>query len=234
MLVRTQDKETLIDITGKRLNIFKNRDDYYEINIIEPLETNITYTTAVPLGCYPTEEKAQQVLNDIEVAWSQWTPGSPAYYMPDENSVVDMSDVEIAKTMQKNTESVVKQFFKEHPDEAGKSANTGKKETTIDDVTEYLNGMIKECRTFCEKHHCNRCKINEHNSKMCSLLSILEDDDTEVMLKYADKIIKSGDFEIYPNPSDTVLFFIQTKIEAAGSEFEKKEYLEILKHLQEE
>lgn len=109
-----------------------------------------------------------------------------------------------------------------------------KKEITIEDVTEYLNGMIKECRTFCEKHHCNRCKINEHNSKICSLLSLLEDYDTKGMLKYADKIIKSGDFEIYPNPSDTVRFFIQTKIEDAESEFEKKEYLEILKQLRKE
>ena len=109
-----------------------------------------------------------------------------------------------------------------------------KKEITIDDVVEYLKEMIKECRTFCEKHHCNRCKINEHNSKMCSLLNLLEDNDTEGMLKYADKVIKSGDFEIYPNPSDTVRFFIQTKIEDAESESEKSEYQEILKHLQEE
>ena len=57
---------------------------------------------------------------------------------------------------------------------------------------------------------------------------------TEGMLKYADKVIKSGDFEIYPNPSDTVRFFIQTKIEDAESESEKSEYQKILKHLQEE
>lgn len=36
MLIRTQDKEVLIDISGKRLNIFKG-NNYYEINTIEPL-----------------------------------------------------------------------------------------------------------------------------------------------------------------------------------------------------
>lgn len=101
MLIRTQDKEVLIDISGKRLNIFKG-DNYYEINTIEPLETNLTYTTAVILGCYPTKEKAQQVLNEIEIAWSKWTPGSPAYHMPEANGVSDMSDVEKAEAIQKS------------------------------------------------------------------------------------------------------------------------------------
>lgn len=101
MLVRTQDKEVLIDISGKRLNIFKG-DNYYEINIIEPLETNRTYTTAVILGCYPTKEIAQQVLDSIEIAWSKWTPGSPAYHMPEANDVSDVSDVEKAEAIQKS------------------------------------------------------------------------------------------------------------------------------------
>ena len=101
MLIRTQDKEVLIDISGKRLNIFKG-DNYCEINIIEPLETNCTYTTAVILGCYPTKEKAQQVLNEIEIAWSKWVPGSPTYHMPEANGVSDMSDVEKAEAIQKS------------------------------------------------------------------------------------------------------------------------------------
>lgn len=102
MLIRTQDKEVLIDISGKRLNIFKG-DNYYEINTIESLETNCTYTTAVILGCYPTKEKAQQVLNEIEIAWSKWVPGcSPAYHMPEANGVSDMSDVEKAEAIQKS------------------------------------------------------------------------------------------------------------------------------------
>lgn len=101
MLIRTQNKEILIDISGKRLNIFKG-DNYYGINTIEPLETNRTYTTVVILGCYPTKEKAQQVLNEIEIAWSKWTPGSPAYHMPEANDVSDVSDVEKAEAIQKS------------------------------------------------------------------------------------------------------------------------------------
>lgn len=101
MLIRTQSKEVLIDISGKRLNIFKG-DNYYGINIIEPLETNRTYITTVILGCYPTKEKAQQVLNEIEIAWSKWVPGSPAYHMPEANGVSDMSDMEKAEAIQKS------------------------------------------------------------------------------------------------------------------------------------
>lgn len=98
MLIRTQNKEILIDISGKRLNIFKG-DNYYGINTIEPLETNRTYTTVVILGCYPTKEIAQQVLDSIEIAWSKWTPGSLAYHMPEANGVSDMSDVEKAEAI---------------------------------------------------------------------------------------------------------------------------------------
>ena len=101
MLIRSQDKEVLIDISGKRLNIFKG-DNYYEIDTIEPLETNRTYTTIVILGRYPTKEIAQQVLNEIENAWSKWTPGSPAYHMPEDNGVADMSDMEKAEAIQKS------------------------------------------------------------------------------------------------------------------------------------
>lgn len=94
MLIRTQNKATIIDITGKRVKITATGDNrYWEISTFEPLQV---------LGYYLTKEKAQQVLNEIEIAWSKWTPGSPAYHMPDANGVSDMSDMEKAEAIQKS------------------------------------------------------------------------------------------------------------------------------------
>ena len=94
MLIRTQSKATIIDVTGKRVKITATGDNrYWEISTFEPLQV---------LGYYLTQEKAQQVLNEIEIAWSKWTPGSPAYHMPEANDVSDMSDMEKAETIQKS------------------------------------------------------------------------------------------------------------------------------------
>ena len=93
MLVRTQDKATIIDIAGKRVKITAIAYNQWKISTYKPLQT---------LGCYPTKEKAQQVLNEIEIAWSKWTPGSPAYHMPEANDVSDVSDVEKAEAIQKS------------------------------------------------------------------------------------------------------------------------------------
>ena len=45
---------------------------------------------------------AQQVLDSIEIAWSKWVPGSPAYHMPEANDVSDISDMEKAEAIQKS------------------------------------------------------------------------------------------------------------------------------------
>lgn len=94
MLIRTQSKATIIDVTGKRVKITATGDKrYWEISTFEPLQV---------LGYYLTKEIAQQVLDDIEIAWSKWTPGSPAYHMPEDNGVADMSDMEKAEAIQKS------------------------------------------------------------------------------------------------------------------------------------
>lgn len=100
MLIRSQNKYSLIDVTDKRLEIAENNSKWYIIVREMAPDSN---KLALFLGCYPTEEKALQVLNDIEIAWSKWTPSSPAYHMPDENGVIDISDVEKAEAMQKYT-----------------------------------------------------------------------------------------------------------------------------------
>lgn len=93
MLIRTQSKATIIDVTGKRVKITATGDNrYWEISTFEPLQV---------LGYYLTKEKAQQVLNEIEIAWSKWTPSSPAYHMPEANDVSDMSDMEKPKLYRK-------------------------------------------------------------------------------------------------------------------------------------
>lgn len=93
MLIRTQSKATIIDVTGKRVKITATGDNrYWEISTFEPLQV---------LGYYPTKKMAQQVLDSIEIVWSKWTPGSPAYHMPDANGVSDMSDMEKPKLYRK-------------------------------------------------------------------------------------------------------------------------------------
>ena len=93
MLIRSQSKEVLIDITGKRLKIVHGKYAYH-------IETQDSIS-AVILGYYGTKEIAQQVLDGIEIAWSKWTPGSPAYHISEDNGVSDMSDVEKPKLYRK-------------------------------------------------------------------------------------------------------------------------------------
>ena len=62
MLIRSQSKATIIDITGKRVKITATGDNQWKIGTYEPLQA---------LGYYPTKEIAQQVLNEIEIAWSK-------------------------------------------------------------------------------------------------------------------------------------------------------------------
>lgn len=90
MLIRTQNKATIIDITGKRVKITATAYNQWGISTFEPSQT---------LGYYPTKKMAQQVLDSIEIAWSKWTPGSPAYHMPEANDISDVSDVEKAEAI---------------------------------------------------------------------------------------------------------------------------------------
>ena len=110
-----------------------------------------------------------------------------------------------------------------------------KKETTIEDVVDYLEEMVKKFITLCRKTHCNECRLRDKESnKMCSFLTKLESITVEGKLEEASKVLKFESFKKYPDPNDTVTSFIQTKIDAAESESEKNEYQGILKHLQEE
>lgn len=64
MLIRSQDKETLIDATRKRLTI-SGIGSRWSIEVRELVSDS--NRLIVTLGCYPTKEKAIQVLNDIEM-----------------------------------------------------------------------------------------------------------------------------------------------------------------------
>lgn len=138
---------------------------------------------------------------------------------------------------QKYTESVVKQFFKEHPDEAGKStdeetATENQKEITIEDVVDYLNTMFKKYHTLCRKTHCDKCNLSSDNSnELCSFLNTLKDDVEERKLEETDKILKSVNLKLYPDPKDTVASFIQDKIKDTESENEKCKYQKILEKI---
>lgn len=112
-----------------------------------------------------------------------------------------------------------------------------KKETTIEDVVDYLEEMVEKFITLCRKTHCNcnECRLRDKESnKMCSFLTKLESITVEGKLEEASKVLKFESFKKYPDPNDTVTSFIQTKIDAAESESEKNEYQKILKQLQEE
>ena len=110
-----------------------------------------------------------------------------------------------------------------------------KKETTIEDVVDYLEEMVEKFITLCRKTHCNECRLKDKESnKMCSFLTKLESITVEGKLEEASKVLKFESFKKYPDPNDTVTSFIQNKVNAAESESEKSEYQKILKRLQEE
>ena len=128
---------------------------------------------------------------------------------------------------------VYSEEMKEQSDDVVVSGD--KKETTIEDVVDYLEEMVKKFITLCRKTHCNECRLRDKESnKMCSFLTKLESITVEGKLEEASKVLKFESFKKYPDPNDTVTSFIQTKIDAAESESEKNEYQGILKHLQEE
>lgn len=109
-----------------------------------------------------------------------------------------------------------------------------KKETTINDVVEYLKGMAEKWYTLCRTAGipCSDCKINNKGPEdLCLFMRRLEVRIEEGIFEKVDKILESGTIEVYPDPKATISSFIQTKIDAAESESEKNKYQEILKHL---
>lgn len=110
-----------------------------------------------------------------------------------------------------------------------------KKETTIDDVVEYLKEMTSNYGIFCKNNYCKKCNLNSANSNnLCLFLSALKDDVENGNLKKADKILKYGNIRAYPDPNIAIISFVQNKIRDAESENEKCEYQEILEKLTEE
>lgn len=138
------------------------------------------------------------------------------------------------------SERITNIFREEYPEEMKEQSDDvvvsgDKKETTIEDVVDYLKEMVEKFITLCRKTHCNECRLRDKESnKMCSFLTKLESITVEGKLEEASKVLKFESFKKYPDPNDTVTSFIQTKIDAAESESEKNEYQGILKHLQEE
>ena len=109
-----------------------------------------------------------------------------------------------------------------------------KKETTIEDVVDYLRGMTEKWHTLCRTAGipCSDCKINNKGPEdLCLFMRRLEVRIEEGIFEKVDKILESGTIEVYPDPKATISSFIQTKIDAAESESEKNEYQEIVNYL---
>ena len=138
------------------------------------------------------------------------------------------------------SERITNIFREEYPEEMKEQSDDvvvsgDKKETTIEDVVDYLEEMVEKFITLCRKTHCNECRLRDKESnKMCSFLTKLESNTVEGKLEEASKVLKFESFKKYPDPNDTVTSFIQNKVNAAESESEKSEYQKILKRLQEE
>lgn len=127
---------------------------------------------------------------------------------------------------------VYSEEMKEQSDDVVVSGD--KKETTIDDVVEYLKGMTEKWHVLCRTAGvtCSNCKINDQEQEdLCLFMRGLKNRIEEGVFEKIDKILKSRTIEVYPDPKATISSFIQTKIDAAESESEKNEYQEILRHL---
>lgn len=141
---------------------------------------------------------------------------------------------------QKYIEAIVRQFHKEYSEGLDKSmdemdAVEDKKETTIDDVVEYLKGMISNHGIVCKNNYCKKCNLSRANSSnLCLFLSSLKDDVENGNFEKADKILKYGNIRTYPDPNISVAFFIQNKIRDAESKNEKCEYQRILEKITED
>lgn len=127
---------------------------------------------------------------------------------------------------------VYSEEMKEQSDDVVVSGD--KKETTIDDVVEYLKGMTEKWHVLCRTAGvtCSNCKINDQEQEdLCLFMRGLKNRIEEGVFEKIDKILKSRTIEVYPDPKATISSFIQTKIDAAESESEKNEYQEIVNYL---
>lgn len=137
------------------------------------------------------------------------------------------------------SERITNIFREEYPEEMKEQSDDvvvsgDKKETTIEDVVDYLRGMTEKWHTLCRTAGipCSDCKINNIGSEdLCLFMRRLEVRIEEGIFEKVDKILESGTIEVYPDPKATISSFIQTKIDAAESESEKNEYQEIVNYL---
>lgn len=191
-------------------------------------------------------EKIVRIIKSVESCeWSSDRSGAcskdcPLWNLTEPGKCCDSLEYLKNEKIKEFSERITNIFREEYPEEMKEQSDDvvvsgDKKETTIEDVVDYLEEMVKKFITLCRKTHCNECRLRDKESnKMCSFLTKLESITVEGKLEEASKVLKFESFKKYPDPNDTVTSFIQTKIDAAESESEKNEYQGILKHLQEE
>lgn len=191
-------------------------------------------------------EKIVRIIKSVESCeWSSDRSGAcskdcPLWNLTEPGKCCDSLEYLKNEKIKEFSERITNIFREEYPEEMKEQSDDvvvsgDKKETTIEDVVDYLKEMVEKFITLCRKTHCNECRLRDKESnKMCSFLTKLESITVEGKLEEASKVLKFESFKKYPDPNDTVTSFIQTKIDAAESESEKNEYQGILKHLQEE
>lgn len=191
-------------------------------------------------------EKIVRIIKSVESCeWSSDRSGAcskdcPLWNLTEPGECCDSLQYLKNEKIKEFSERITNIFREEYPEEMKEQSDDvvvsgDKKETTIEDVVDYLKEMVEKFITLCRKTHCNECRLRDKESnKMCSFLTKLESITVEGKLEEASKVLKFESFKKYPDPNDTVTSFIQTKIDAAESESEKNEYQGILKHLQEE
>lgn len=191
-------------------------------------------------------EKIVRIIKSVESCeWSSDRSGAcskdcPLWNLTEPGECCDSLQYLKNEKIKEFSERITNIFREEYPEEMKEQSDDvvvsgDKKETTIEDVVDYLKEMVEKFITLCRKTHCNECRFRDKESnKMCSFLTKLESITVEGKLEEASKVLKFESFKKYPDPNDTVTSFIQTKIDAAESESEKNEYQKILKRLQEE
>lgn len=78
MLIRSQDKETLVEITGMSLRIFHAGKDPYELAVYGNNQAEKAEDT---LGYYATKERALEIEDEILTAYGN---ACRTYQMPEE------------------------------------------------------------------------------------------------------------------------------------------------------
>ena len=67
MLIRSQDKETIVEITGMSLTIFQTKKGTYGI---VASSNNQAEAVEYTLGCYATKERAMEIEDQILTAYN--------------------------------------------------------------------------------------------------------------------------------------------------------------------